>query len=63
MENMQQEVLVVLLRRLLDVGLIDQATHDSAVAMVYASEAFPDFFTLSAEDYNHGTIQNSRGTP
>lgn len=63
MENIQQEVLVVLLRRLLDVGLIDQATYDSAVAMVYASEALPDFFALSAEDYHHGSIQNSRETP
>lgn len=63
MENIQQEVLVVLLRRLLDVGLIDQTTHDSAVAMVYASEALPEFFAFSAEDISHGTIQNSRGTP
>lgn len=44
MADVKQEILNVLLNRLMEQGMIDQAAYDKAVNMVHSTIDFPDFF-------------------
>lgn len=44
MADTQKEVMQVLLKTLLDQGLIAKYTYDGAVNMVHSAMDFPDFF-------------------
>lgn len=48
MASIQQEILNILLKRLMERELITEAVYDKAVNVVYSTIDFPTFFKYSA---------------
>ena len=54
MADVKQEILNVLLNRLMEQGMIEQAVYDKAVNIVHSTIDFPTFFEYSVRCRKEG---------